>query len=437
MIQTIRGNIFWLVDSLRGRRINAHYKRIESIMSNLDSEESKYQRSHSLNRLLTHAVKTTPYYKKFHSQKGLEDFTVIDKNVIRDNYENFKSDKYKGEKNYSVYTSGSTGTPFKLLHDKNKRDRNSADVIYFAQKAGYQIGHKLYYIRHWDEFNSPKPWVARLKNFYMHPVSKLSKSDIDALFKKLSKDTSIKGIMCYASVLHELKIYLQQTQTIPIVKNVRSIIAISEALNEDAKLSLEKFFNTPIVSRYSNVENGILAQQEINSNEFQINWASYYIEILDFNTNTPVQPGDLGRIVITDLFNYCMPMIRYDTGDIGVIASNNGGRKEFLLKRVEGRKLDFIYNTKGEMLSPFIVYNILKYPYILQYQFIQKTKIKYLIKLNVLPHFDSAENIKSEFRDKLGKDAIIELEFVENIPLLSSGKRKFVINEFQKNLKNY
>ena len=86
------------------------------------------------------------------------------------------------------------------------------------------------------------------------------------------------------------------------------------------KENLEKHFNTKVVSRYSNEEMGILAQQSNieQNNAFNINWASYYVEILKMDTNEKANLGELGRIVITDLFNFSMPLIRYDTGDLGV-----------------------------------------------------------------------------------------------------------------------
>lgn len=431
MLQTLRKRLYWSMDSLRGGPIKLHYQDIKSIMSNPESPQSIQKRAQSLDKLLHHAVTTTPFYKEFSNFKSLEDFTVIDKNIIRDYYEDFKSSEFKNENNYSAYTSGSTGTPFKLLHNKNKRNRNTADVIYFAEQAGYEIGHKLYYIRHWDQYNSSKPWVAKIKNIHMHPVSKLSKPEVKELLEKMSNHSSSKGIMCYASVLDEMKNYLETAEKAPKVKNMKSIIAISESLKEDSKKKMEKYFNVPIISRYSNVENGILAQHNTTSDEFEINWASFNIEILDMKTNLPAKPGSLGRIVITDLYNYCMPMIRYDTGDIGQLAVSSKGDSHIVLKSIEGRKMDMILNTNGELVSPFMVYHILKYPHIIQYQFIQENRTQYTLKLNVEEAFNSADKIIEEFKNHLGSEAEIKLEYVNDIPLLASGKRKFVINRYK------
>ena len=62
----------------------------------------------------------------------------------------FLSKDFKNKISFEVSTSGSTGTPFKVLQDKNKKDRNVADTIYFGEKSGYELGHKLFYLRAWS-----------------------------------------------------------------------------------------------------------------------------------------------------------------------------------------------------------------------------------------------------------------------------------------------
>ena len=433
MHQAIRKSIFWSLDFLKGGKLRTHYNDIASIMENIGSTASNKKREQSLNTLLKHAVDSTLFYKEIADYKGLEDFPVIDKNIIREYYEYFKSSLYSNKQNHKVLTSGSTGTPFQILQDKNKRIRNSADVIYFAHQAGFEIGQKLYYIRQWDKYNSPKSWIAKMKNIYIHPISNLSEPDLDDLFQNMFKDKSSAGIMCYASSLDEIKAYLEQKDTKPHIKNIKSVIAISESLKEDTKEALEKYFGAPVVSRYSNAENGILAQQFTDSTEFQINWASYHIEILELDSDMPVLPGNSGRIVVTDFYNYCMPMIRYDTGDIGQLSIiQKNGIQHTTLKRVEGRKTDMFFNTNGEIRSPYTVYHLMVYPHILQYQFIQESKKEYTIKLNVLPEFQSEKEVLRDLKIVVGDNAKINLEYVDGIPLLSSGKRKSVINNYRK-----
>ncbi len=95
---------------------------------------------------------------------------------------------------------------------------------------------------------------------------------------------------------------------------------MSETLNDYTKQTIEKYFGVPVYSRYSNLENGILAQQVPGSdNRYFINTASYVLEIFKMNEDVPAAcRRTLGRIMVTDLYNYAMPMIRYDTGDTGI-----------------------------------------------------------------------------------------------------------------------
>ncbi|MDW5287519.1 CoF synthetase [Formosa sp. PL04] len=430
----IRNKIFWTLDLFKGGKIKNEYNEIKYIQENLEVEESRNLQKRKLKRLLNHAVLTTDFYKNRISGKGskLSDFPVIDKNIIISHYDGFKSEIFLNKVNFPAYTSGSTGTPFKIYQDAAKKDRNAADVIYFAKLSGFELGDKLYYIRHWDEYNSRSKFETWKRNIHMHPVSKLADSDVVELLDNIKTSSgSRKGIIAYASALNVLRDYIIKHDLKPLKgASVSSIVAMSEALNDRTKEVVGNFFGAKVVSRYSNVENGIIAQQlRGDKNCFHINWASYFVEILDLNSDKPARKGELGRIVITDLFNYCMPMIRYDTGDIGMLNYQENILEEYpILMNIEGRKMDMIYDSEGRFVSSYAVYNILKYPNIRQYQFIQEDDKKYTFKLNVDPEFKYELQIKNEFIKLLGEDVQIDFQYVTEIPLLSSGKRKLVIN---------
>jgi phenylacetate-CoA ligase len=129
-----------------------------------------------------------------------------------------------------------------------------------------------------------------------------------------------------------------------------------------------------------------------------------------------------------------MPIIRYDTGDIAKAITNKEGILQF--ESIEGRKMDLIYDTEGNLISSFVVYTKF-YPFytlLKQYQFIQKTKKDYLIKLNIHDDFPFEEELIESIKMDFGDDANIEIEFVDEIPPLASGKRKKVLNLFSENL---
>lgn len=101
---------------------------------------------------------------------------------------------------------------------------------------------------------------------------------------------------------------------------MKAIIPISETMPEPVRRTLEKQFNCPVRAWYSNEENGIMGLQNREDEGYHIDTETYYYEILKMDSDEPAEPGELGRIVITDLFNYAFPILRYDNGDTAVAA---------------------------------------------------------------------------------------------------------------------
>lgn len=428
VINTVRRQSFWALDFLRGSEIKKRIQDIAFILENYKNPESIKLRALRLENLLSHAKETVPYYIQQNGSRLLSDYEVVNKKVIGENFDAFMSTKYKGAHLYSKHTSGSTGAPFKIFHHKSKKLQNTADTLYFAKKGGFELGQRLIYLRHWDQNNSKNKLAALVQNIVMHPVSNLTDHEISNLIQKITTDKSPKAMLSYASALTTICNYLKKVESPSLDANMKSIIAMSEYLSPDVKEKLRYYFGVEGLSRYSNIENGIIAQQFPGSSIFHINWASYVLEILELDSNDPVALGEPGRIVITDLFNYCMPLIRYDTGDIGYVKNGDPFNGAPYLEHVEGRKIDMIYNTKGELITSYVTYRMLKYDKIKQFQFIQEDRNTYIIKLNVYDEFNQQDYLVNDFRDDLGQDANISVVYVKDIPLLQSGKRKLVIN---------
>lgn len=433
LFPTLRSNSFWILDKLKGGIINNHFQEIKYVL-----ETESFIKSYSegkLKKLLKHAIESTPFYKNYENFNSIHNFPVIDKTIIRENFESFRSDQFKEKELIKLTTSGSTGTPFQVFQDKNKKARNTADTLYFAEKTGYQLGQKLYYLKIWSDANRKNPLQSFFQNIEMVDVILLDDETISGFLEKLKKERHPFGIIGYASAIEQVCQYLKRNSFKEIKSQLVSAIAISETLNQFTKDTFAECFGISLVSRYSNVENGILAQQcNHSSNEFHINVASYLIEIFDLEKDIPVPEGQIGRIVLTDYFNYGMPLIRYDTGDIGSIAlESNCEFKTPVLNRLEGRQLDLLYNTKGELVSSLLVYkNMWKYTEIKQYQLIQKGVKDYTLRLSLDQPFERSIEITKEFNNYLGEDANIHFEYVNEIPLLESGKRRKVINEYYK-----
>lgn len=436
LINKLRRLSFNLIDLLNGNKIKKHYSEVKSILDEHSCQRLKNINEKALNELLTHAVNTTEFYSSCKIFKSLNDFPIIKKNMVLENFEQFRSKNYLKKKYHKVSTSGSTGVPFVLYQDLNKRKRNNADAIYYFKRVGYDIGNKLYEFEVWRSHNKKSKIRSFIQNIYQFDVSKLTYDKIVQLLNLLNKDKEPKAFLGFASAYESMcQFFENNKENVEFNFNVKTIIANSEYLNDYTRDNMSKIFNAPIYSRYSSEEIGIIAQQiEGSAEEFVINWASYYVELLDFNSDVPVEQGKPGRIVVTDLFNYCMPLIRFDTGDIGIFSNVKKGHLPNFIK-VEGRKMDIVYDTSGNIVSSFVVYTKFYnyYKFLKQYQFIQINQSEYLIKINLIhDSFEYEEDLVSSVKSDFGQDAIVKIEYLNEIPPLNSGKRKKVMSLYNK-----
>lgn len=240
-------------------------------------------------------------------------------------------------------------------------------------------------------------------------------------------------ILGYASTLDAFRRYFEKYGFAEAEGcNIYGIVSGSEMLHDITRETLRKAFGCKVVSRYANEENGFIGQDGEENNVFIHNRANYYIEILKLNSDKPTAEGEVGRVVITDLYNYAMPMVRYDTGDVGAWqeVTVNGVRRK-AIGQFGGRKVDMIFDCAGNPISPHaITNNMWKYKEIRQFQFIQLDTDKYLFKINTDSVIDE-KSLISTCRMIVGEKAIIDIEYCNDIPVLASGKRRYIVNKME------
>lgn len=424
----IRESVFWIIDRIKGSPIKKVLSHTKSVL-NIPTSDGDDPTSNLLSDILNHATNTTAYYNGLKGHTSIDKFPLINKNIIRDNLSKFISKEVSIDLCRKVSTSGSTGTPFSVYQDQKKIDKNHADNIYFSHKSDYRIGDYLVYIKIWpDAFSYREKFKLKAENIHPHSVYNLSNEDIRKLIDELNTSKRKVAFIGYASAFEKICWYLDTQEVNPIKFSTSSIIAISESLSPYARTTIKKYFGIEPFSRYSNNENGIIAQQ-ISDNDlrFRINNSSYKIEIFDLNEDKKIGYGEKGRIVITDLYNYAVPLIRYDTGDVGIMEMDDKHRPYFT--QILGRKLDLLFNTKGYLVPEHLSAKLCNYGQFKQFQLVQKHRKEYLINLNTEKKVDEKKMI-SEYKDYFGDDANIKINYVDEIPLLRSGKRREVINEY-------
>ena len=330
-------------------------------------------------------------------------------------------------------TSGSTGTPLTVIQNSDKIAHDTAEGIFFGAMAGYYIGMKMGFLRVW--VNNVKKGKLRLlaENMIMVDTSDLSDEGCRKMLDMFRKKR-VKALVGYASSLGELSRYIDRNHVDTSGFAIRSIIPISESMPTVTRKRLSEQFSCPVQAWYSNEENGIMGVQPPDGDSYYIDTENYYYEILKMDSDEPAAPGEPGRIVITDLNNYAFPIIRYDNGDIAVAARRQrGDRMRLILKELYGRRSDTIYDTEGNALTPYVITNNLwDVEGVRQYQFIQNTETVYTLRLNGDREKMDTEDILGRIRPYFGENADIRIEFVDEIPVLNSGKRKYIQNLCEK-----
>jgi phenylacetate-CoA ligase len=418
---------FWASDLVHGSPIRKHCADIEERLA------SGAPSMDLLESLLLHAVEHTSFYSGHREFGTLQEFPVVNKAVIKAQYDAFLSDAFRGERLHVMRTSGSTGIPFAVPQNPDKRRRVLAEMICFGQRAGYQVGDRFVFTRAWNRGNRKRWHVALRENAIMFDISSLDEARLEALRTLLHTDTNLQCMLGYPSTFGTLVKHLERRGDQPGAFRLRSIISISERLPRETREALQSWFGCKVVSRYSNQENGVFAQQCPGHDEYHLNTASYVFEFLKLDEDVPAGTGERARVVVTDLFNRALPMIRYDTGDLVVRqpAAVCDWKTE-TLQDIEGRRMDLIYDTKDRPLSPAVVCaHFWPFTRLRQFQFIQEARGQYQIVLNGATGQYENEAFIEMAKGFVGQDAAISILHVEQIPLLASGKFMQVVSRYR------
>lgn len=434
-LEFCRNKAFWLMDSLRGGYIKKAYEIIKKCDQGVWSEQQidAYQQE-AISKLLIHTRNTVAAYANMQSLE-LADWPVVSKRELKECLEEHISSNYNMSKLIVMSTSGSTGTPFRCYQDVLKKRHVNAEVLYYNGLVNFTIGRRIIYFRSIVGEVSKSRLTQFFQNIRLIDCQNLSDEGIRNKLKEI-RDCSVEGggmILSYASTLDAFRKYFQKNGFDDASGcNIYGIVSGSEMLQDITRDTLEKAFCCKVVSRYANEENGFLGQDDMVNNVFIPNKADYYYEILKLDSDEPASLGEVGRIVVTDLYNYAMPFVRYDTGDVGAwVETEHYGRRIKAIGNFGGRVVDMIFDTSGNQVSPHSITNRMwEFQDISQYQFVQKGERQYSIKLNIdKADFTKEAYLISLFLDVLGNDADISIEYCREIPVLASGKRRYIVNE--------
>lgn len=431
LLEFARGSAFWAMDFLKGKKVRSALNILRNCEDGIWSEEQiRCYQEEQIQKLLTHAKTTVPFYNK-QNDTVLQNWPVVNKNILRSNGDDVLSSQYQKDELIAMSTSGSTGTPFTCWQNIDKKKRVNAETLYYNGKTGFSIGRRIIYLRSVVAETQKNAIQQFAQNIYLLDCTDLSDKGIEEKLGYIKKYTAHCGAMMmgYSSTLDAFRKYFEK-HGYDNAKgcNLYGIVGGSTMLYDETRAAMEKAFGCRCYSRYANEENGFLGQDDKENNVFLMNRADYFTEVLMLDSDEPAQLGEIGRIVITDLWNYAMPMIRYDTGDVGAWVRYQGTER-LAIGNFGGRSVDMIFNAAGETVSPHSISTAMwAYKNVQQYQFAQIGKGQYEMRLNVVSALNE-EQLIADLKKVVGEEATIALKYYDEIPVLASGKRRYIVNE--------
>ncbi len=212
----------------------------------------------------------------------------------------------------------------------------------------------------------------------------------------------------------------------------RGIISTSMMLLANERVVIEAAFGCKVNDRYGSEEVALIASECEQHQGLHLNIEHLYIEFIRPD-GTEAGPGDEGTIVISDLLNRGMPMIRYRIEDVGVPSDRTCacGRGLPLMERVTGRVADYLKRRDGSMVAgvSLVERTLTAIPGIEQLQVVQPTYEEIVLNVVRAPDFTPAteQALIAEFHAIFGAGIGIRPHYVERIPQEQSGKYRFAI----------
>ena len=208
---------------------------------------------------------------------------------------------------------------------------------------------------------------------------------------------------------------------------VGEIRPMGSALAPSARLTIADAFRSQVLEDYGSAELGSIGCECSSGSGLHLFADLFFIEIV--RGGVRVGPGEVGRLLVTDLINRAMPLIRYDIGDVGVIVTEpcSCGRGTMRFK-VLGRVQDTLVTPSGRVISDHEVSDFLYgYPGLDWFQLVQQPEQRF--DLQVVDNGRSELSINALSQDLgtfLGGGARVKARLVRSIPPEAGGKYRFI-----------
>jgi phenylacetate-CoA ligase len=402
-----------------------------------------------LKQLLKQADTNVPYYhdlfkkqnlnpEHITSIKELDKLPILTKEIVNKNFTNLYARNYPKNKLILSTTSGSTGIPMKFYIDPKWQACNISAAYRAWGWAGYKIGDKMITLWGAQQDASGTRMIDRIRENLMRKkyldAFELTDENMAAYVKAIN-GYKPKIINSYASAIAVFSEYLKRKDI--KIHRPKAILTTADMLYPPQRKSIEDAFGCDVFDYYSGRDTSFQAAECPEHSGYHMSIENAVVEFM--NDHEHISPGETGKIILTDLCNYAMPLIRYEIGDLGSPSDEqcSCGRCLPLMKSFKGRIFDFILTPEGNRISGEYFHCVIiehDIKSIQEFQIIQESLNKlvvYIVK-NQNEKVDDVNKFINVIQQKVGVKMKIEVEYVSSIKRTSSGKLRHVISHISK-----
>jgi phenylacetate-CoA ligase len=298
---------------------------------------------------------------------------------------------------------------------------------------GAGLGQKTLYL--WGADVGESTFLKRMKTdlyhkFYNRKMLNSFAMNKDNMIDYVNKISTYKpkALVSYVNPLYELACYINKNNT-PVF-SPETILTGAEPLHNFQRTEIEKAFSCNVYDTFGCREFMLMSAECTEYKNLHINSDHLVVEtISELGESITGQSGDL---VITDLYNFGMPLIRYVNGDRATLINEpcNCGNPLPMMSSVDGRKLDIIKTPSGKTIPGELFPHLFKeFKGISRFQ-VKQSKIDELhifIIANDKFTKEDQMSITAEINKYAANELNLKFELVEDIPLTVSGKHRVTI----------
>jgi len=419
-------------------------------------EHSRREQKHRLERrlrdLLLHAVEHVPFYREAAGAScaeiagdplgALQAFPVVEKDDLRRRGKTLICEM--GRRTFSNASGGSTGEPVHFLQDSVFMTAAIAAKWMAFELAGISRGDSI--VRVWGarrDFRTHRyPLLRsvrdRIDNRVVLDAFRMGTEQLEAYSRLLSSRTfdCVEG---YADALFELALYAE-AHGVPF-KRPRAVVTSATTLLPHMRREIERTFRARVFERYGAREVGDVAAECVQHEGMHILEDTNYVEVVDQDAR-PVGVGEEGDVLVTNLWNYTMPLIRYRLGDRAVLGRRqcDCGLPYPTLRRVAGRTSECLRAADGSVLSAASVAQLIGVVWgrgaIHRFQVVQEASDRVVVR--VVPQGERTELPRSvgdaiveALREALGERTTVEIVVQRELQPGPTGKIPYVVSRIE------